>query len=218
MSKYFIILFFLAFEIFFASCVPTPPAKKFSIDNSVSNYIDSTFKESVLIKSSERPEFAFHVANNFDYKKFGINGMDLPYLLNGSIDINHDYVNSYSECYLSKDTIVLLGALVYSSGIVFKILIYGDKYDCQLGLSADDSIYSKRNSKNKLEKEIILDADSSSMALTQKPQFKTGSIIKGKVKLKPELFYQLDSTKIPSPIKADIDIIFDAPIGEKEKD
>ena len=143
--------------------------------------------------------------------------MDLAYFLKGdSYEQSDQYVNSMTQCYLSKDTIVLVGGLFYESGVGFRITIFGDKFDTQLFLTAADKIYSKTNNKKDLEKEIIQNADSLSMTLTQNPIFKIGSIIKGKLKLKSTPFYQLDKDNVLFKIDPEFDIIFDIKITEKE--
>ena len=191
--------------------------QKYKIDQTISKSIDSTFKENVLFDSPIKSEFSFHVANTFDYEKFEPNGMDLSYFLKGdSYESTDLYVNSMTQCYLSKDTIVLVGGLFYESGVGFRITIFGDKFDTQLFLTSADKIYSRTNNKKDLEKEIIQDADSLSMILTQKPIFKIGSTIKGKIKLKSKPFYQLDKDNVLFKIDPKFDIIFDIKINEKE--
>jgi len=145
--------------------------------------------------------------------------MDLSYFLKGdSYEPSDQYVNSMTQCYLSKDTIVLVGGLFYESGVGFRITILGDKFNTQLLLTAADKIYSKTNDKKDLEKEIIQDTDSVSMTLTQKPTFKIGSTIKGKLKLKSKPFYQLDKDNVLFKIDPKFDIIFDIKINEKDKE
>jgi hypothetical protein len=191
--------------------------QKYKIDQTISKSIDSTFKENVLFDSPIKSEFSFHVANTFDYEKFEPNGMDLSYFLKGdSYESTDQYVNSMTQCYLSKDTIVLVGGLFYESGVGFRITIFGDKFDTQLFLTSADKIYSRTNNKKDLEKEIIQDADSLSMILTQKPIFKIGSTIKGNIKLKSKPFYQLDKDNVLFKIESKFDIIFDIKINEKE--
>jgi hypothetical protein len=205
----------LTIVFLFASC--SSKGQKYRIDQNISKSIDSTFKENVLFDSPIKSEFSFHVANTFDYEKFEQNGMDLSYFLKGdSYESSDQYVNSMTQCYLSKDTIVLVGGLFYESGVGFRITIFGDKFNTQLFLTATDKIYSKTNNKKDLEKEIIQDADSLSMTLTQKPTFKIGSTIKGKLKLKSKPIYQLDKGNALFKIDPKFDIIFDIKINEKE--
>lgn len=143
--------------------------------------------------------------------------MDLSYFLKGdSYESTDQYVNSITQCYLSKDTIVLVGGLFYEPGVGFRITIFGDKFETQLFLTSAEKIYSKTNNKKDLEKEIIQEADSLSMILTQKPIFKIGSTIKGKLKLKSKPFYQLDKDNVLFKIDPKFDIIFDIKINEKE--
>jgi hypothetical protein len=205
----------LTFVQLLASC--SSKGQKYKIDQTISKSIDSTFKENVLFDSPIKSEFSFHVANTFDYEKFEPNGMDLSYFLKGdSYESTDQYVNSMTQCYLSKDTIVLVGGLFYESGVGFRITIFGDEFDSQLFLTSADKIYSKTNNKKDLEREIIQNADSLSMTLTQKPIFKIGSIIKGKLKLKSTPFYQLDKDKLLFKLDPKFDIIFDIKINEKE--
>ena len=205
----------LTLVLLLASCSST--GQKFKIHPTISTSIDSTFKENVLFDSPIKSEFSFHVVKTFDFEKFEQNGMDLAYFLKGdSYEQSDQYVNSMTQCYLSKDTIVLVGGLFYESGVGFRITIFGDKFDTQLFLTAADKIYSKTNNKKDLEKEIIQNADSLSMTLTQNPIFKIGSIIKGKLKLKSTPFYQLDKDNVLFKIDPEFDIIFDIKITEKE--
>ena len=211
-------IFFISTLIFFlTSC--SSNGQRFKIDGTISNSIDSTFKENVLFDSPIKSEFSFHVIKTFDYEKFNQGEMDLPYFLEGdSHEQSDQYVNSITRCYLSKDTIVLVGGLFYESGIGFRITIFDDRFNSQLLLTASDEIYSKTEKKDDLTKEIILNSDSLSMTLTQKPVYKNGSVLKGKLKVKAHPFYQLDKDNKLFKIKPEFDIIFDTKIKEKEKD
>jgi len=192
---------------------------KFKIDNTISNSIDSIFKENILFDTPLKPEFSFHVVKTFDYERFKQKGMDLAYFLEGdSYEPSDQYINSITKCYLSKDTIVLFGGLFYESGIGFRITIFNDKFNSQLFLSATDKIYSKTERKGDLEKEIILNSDTLSMTLTQKPVFKIGNTLKGKIKIKTQPYYQLDKDNILFKIKPKFDIIFDTKIRKEGED
>ena len=211
-------IFFIPTLIFIlTSC--SSSGQKFKIDPTISNSIDSTFKENVLFNSPIKSEFSFHVIKTFDYERFNQGGMDLPYFLKGdSYEPSDQYVNSITQCYLSKDTIVLVGGLFYESGIGFRITIFGDRFNSQLLLTATDEIYSKTEKKGDLTKEVILNSDTLSMTLTQKPVSKNRSILKGKLKVKTQAFYQLDKDNKLFKIKPEFDIIFDTKIKEQEKD
>jgi hypothetical protein len=211
-------IFFISTLIFsLASC--SSKGQKFKIDNSISHSIDSTFKANILFDSPIKPEFSFHVRKTFDFEKFGQNGMDLAYFLKAdSYNSTDVYSSSITECNLNKDTIVLVGGLFYNSGIAFRITIFGDNFNSQLLLTETEKVYSKTNNKDNLEKEIILNSDSLSMTLTQKPIFKIGNSVKGKIKIKSDPFYQLDKDSVLFKIIPEFDIIFDTKIKEKEKD
>ena len=214
MTRIFITVFV---SICLASC--SSKEQTFKIDNSISKNIDSIFKANILFDSPIKPEFSFHVVNTFDYKKFGKNGMDLAYFLEAdSYNSTDVYVSSITQCNLSKDTIVLVGGLFYGSGIGFRITLFNDKYDYQFYLVSTDKIYSPTGNKSDLAKEIFLNSDSSSMTLTQKPNLKIGSVVKGSMKIKPHPFYQLDSSNFLIKINPEFDIIFDTKISEMEKD
>jgi len=211
------IIFFISTLVLVLSC--SLKGQKLKIDNSISNSIDSTFKANILFESPIKPEFSFHVRKTFDYERLGQNGMDLAYFLKAdSYNTTDVYVSSITECNLNKDTIVLVGGLFYNSGIAFRITIFGDKFNSQLLLTETENVYSKTNKKIDLVKEVILNSDSLSMTLTQKPIFKIGNPIKGKIKIKSEKFYQLDKDGILYKINPEFDIIFDTKIKEKEKD
>jgi len=211
------VLFISTLIFLLVSC--SSKGQKFKIDNSISNSIDSTFKENILFDSPIKQEFSFHVVKNFDYERFKENGMDLSYILRGdSFEPSDQYVNSITECYLSKDTIVLVGGLFYESGIGFSIKVFDDKINSQFILTATEKIYSKTEQKNDLVKEITLNSDTLSMTLTQQPVYKNGSLLKGKLKLKTQPFYQLDKDNILVKIKPEFDIIFDTKVEEKEID
>ncbi len=171
-----------------------------------------------MLSSAVKPEFAFHVINTFDFEKFGNNGMDLAYILKANKNGGDEYVNSFAGCYLEKDSIILIGGLAYSSGIIFRITIVGDTYNCEVGLEAEKNIYAKDVSKGSLLKEITLKADSTLMIVSEKPKPQIGSIIKGKLKIKAQPFYQLDSNQKAVKIFPEFEIIFDTKVGEKEKD
>lgn len=211
-------LFFIPTLIFILiSC--SSNGQRFKIDPTISNSIDSIFKEKVLFKSPVKSEFSFHVVKTFDYEKFNQGGMDLPYFLKGDSYAESDqYVNSIAQCYLSKDTIVLVGGLFYNSGIGFRITIFDDRFYSQLILTATEEIYSKTDKKDDLTKEIILNSDSLSMTLTQKPVYKNGSVVKGKLKIKSQPFYQLDRDNKLFKIKPEFDIVFDTKVKEMERD
>ena len=196
----------------------TSKGHKFKIDSSISNSIDSIFEANELNNTPIKPDFSFHVVKTFDYNQFGQNGMDLAYFLQADDYNSTDvYVNSITECFLSKGTIVLVGGLFSGSGIGFKITIYENKCDAKLFVTSTDKIYSKTENKKDLEKEMIVKSDSLSMTLTQKPDFKIGSSIKGKIKIKSAPFYQLDKQNVLFKINPQFDVIFDTKIKEREK-
>ena len=95
---------------------------------------------------------------------------------------------------------------------------FDDSFNSQLLLTATDKVYSKTEKKVDLAKEIILNSDTLSMTLTQKPVYKNGSILKGKLKVKAQPFYQLDKDNSLFKIRPEFDIIFDTKVKEKEKD
>jgi len=192
--------------------------QKFKIDNSASVGIDSIFKANGLLDTSIKHGFSFHIKKTFDYERFGQNNMDLAYFLKrASYKPTEVYISSMSDCYLSKDTIILIGVMADKGGIGFRISIFDDKYNSQLRLIAVEKIYSKTEKKNDLQEDIFLNPDIISLTLTEKPKFKTGSSLKGKMAVKYEPFYQVDSFKMLSKISPQFDIIFDTEIHAEKK-
>jgi hypothetical protein len=187
--------------------------QQFKVDNSVSLTIDSISKANMIFESSLNPKFSFHVKKTFEYERFGQNGMDLAYFLKASSDkLTEVYVSGMSECYLDKDTINLMGILGYESRMGLIISIFGDTFNSQLRLIAAGKIYSKTEKKSDLQDDIILNSDSISLTLTEKPKFISGSNLKGKMDVKFEPFYQVDSSNRLSKITPELSIIFDTEI------
>ena len=198
--------------IFFAGC--TPKAPTYTIDNSISRTIDSIFQANTLFHSALKPEFAFHTIKTFDYDKFEGDEMDLAYLLRTDSVFENEYVNSSAECYLDKDSIIVVGVLAYGSGIGFKIKIFGNSYTCETSLLSEEKVYVK-NTGSLLDKEIMLKAEESSMTLSANPKFTIGSAIKGRLALQTEPFFQVGKDQKPFKIFGKFDIIFDTEIKER---
>lgn len=208
MIKQFIISFIISLLV---SC--SSEKQKFKIDDSISFTIDSISKANVFFDDSAKPGFLFRVKKTFDYKKFGQNDMDLAYFLKANSDKSTEaYIETGTECYLDKDTINLTAVLVRESGIGFIISIFDDKFNSHVRLIATKKIYSKTERKSDLQDDIILNSDSIALTLTEKPKFKIGSRLKGKMEVKFEPFYQVDSSNRLLKIVPQFDIIFDTEI------
>ncbi len=192
--------------------------QSFQIDHTISENIDSIFKANVLLDSPIKAEFSFHVVKTFDPERFGEHGMDLAYFLKGDgFQPTDQYVSSITRCYLSKDTIVLMGGLFYESGIGFRITIFNDNFDSQLYLVSSEKIYSKTDKKNGFGKEIFVNSDAAVMTLVQKPNFIIGSTLKGKLAIRSESFYQLDKDLVPFKLKPEFEIIFDTKVKDENE-
>jgi hypothetical protein len=202
--KTFIVSFIISSLV---SC--SPQKQKFKVDNSISPGIDSIFKVYGVFDSSSERGILFHVKRTFDYERFAKNPTDLAYFLKADTSKSTEvYVGGGSECHLDKDTITLIAILNYEYTIGLKISIFDDKFNSQLRLIATEKIYSKSEKKNYLQEEIILNPDSISLILTGNPNFKTGSRLKGKMEVKFEPFYQIDSSNRLSKIDPQFKIIF----------
>ncbi|MBX9784575.1 MAG: hypothetical protein K2X48_14895 [Chitinophagaceae bacterium] len=196
----------------FISC--SPQNQQYKIDDSVSPTVDSIFKaNNILFYNSLNPKFLFHIKNTFDYEKFEDNGEDLAYILKTSSEKSKEaYLNGMSECTLKKDTINLTLILSYQSRAGILLSIFDDKFTSQLRLIGTEKIYSKTERKSDLRSEIILNPDNISLTLVEKPRFKSGKKIKGKMDVKFEPFYQLDRSNRLTKINPEFIIIFDSEI------
>lgn len=205
MKKSFIVSSFVSLLV---SC--SLHKQKFKVDNSISHGIDSIFKLHGVFDSSSTRGLFFHIKRTFDYERFRQNTTDLAYFLKADTSKSTEvYVGGGSECHLNKDTISLIAILNYENTIGLRISIFDDKFNSQLRLIATEKIYSKSEEKNYLQEEIILNPDSISLILTENPNFKTGSRLKGKMEVKFEPFYQVDSSNRLSKIDPCFKIIFD---------
>jgi hypothetical protein len=202
---------------FFLSC--STQQQKFNIDKSISPAIDSIFKANALFDIPITNGFSFRLKRTIDFEKFGQNGMDLAHLAKADSNWPMDvYVNSMTECYLDKDSIILIGVLDdQKAGIGITLSIFTDKFNSRLRLIGNGKIYSKTGKKNDLQEDIILNPDSISLTLTERPTFNIGSELKGKMEVKYESFYLLDSAAMLSKISPRFDILFDTEIMDWKK-
>jgi hypothetical protein len=209
LTRIFIIIIFISLLV---SC--SSPKQKFKIDNTISSVIDSIFNNAYpFFAFSKNSGCLVHVKNTFDYERFGQNSRDLVYFLKAdSNKATGGYVKSMFECFLNKDTIDLTVILSYESNVAFKISIFDDKVNSRLRLIAAEKIYSKTEKKNDLQNDLILNSESTFLTLTEKPKFKPGSTLKGKMEVKFEPFYQVDISGRLSKIAPQFDIIFDTEV------
>jgi hypothetical protein len=205
--------FIISFIILLFVCCSSKK-QKFKIDSSVSPRIDSIFNADESIDSSSRSIFSFHIKRTFDFERFGQHDRDLAYFLKKEKYKSKEvYISCRPEGFLDKDTIDLTAVIINEGGIGFLISIFDDKFDSKFRLIATSKIYSKTEEKKDLRDDIILNADSISLTLTEKPTYKTGSRLKGKMEVKYESFYQLDSSDKLSKIEPRFNIIFDTEVN-----
>lgn len=193
------------------SCAPQK--QKFKVNNSISPAIDSIFKVHGVFDSSLQRGLLFHVKKTFDHERFAENPTGLAYLL--KVDTSRStefYTSGMSEFHLNKDTVAIIAVLNYEGTIGLIVSIFDGKFDSQLRLVAAEKIYAKSQEKSYLQDEIILKPVSSSLVLTENPDFKSGSRVKGKMEVKFEPFYQVDSSGRLSKIDPQFKIIFDKEI------
>lgn len=210
-NKLKLVTVFIASSIISLLVSCSPQKQKFKVDNSISSHIDSIYKVHQEFDSDRR--LLLQLKRTFDYKRFGQSRTDLAYLLKAdSSQSTEKYLAGGSQCYVNKDTLELIGILNNEFTIALIVLIFDDEFDAQLRLTATENIYSETEKESDLQSAITLNPDNISLILTEKPKFKSGSSLKGKMDVKFKPFYQVDSSNRLSKISPQFSFIFDTEI------
>jgi hypothetical protein len=196
---------------FLVSCLPNK--QNFKIDKSISPTIDSIFKANVLFDDSVKRGVLFQVRNTFDYGMLGQSDMDWSYFLRANSDKPAKaFMEMGSECYLNNDTITLTAVLAQEVSLGIQLLVFDNKFNSQARLIATKKIYSKTEREDDLQNDIVLNPETSALILVERPKLKSGGRLKGRMELKFEPLYQLDSFGTRLKIVPQFDIIFDTEI------
>ncbi|MGC4104148.1 hypothetical protein [Ferruginibacter sp.] len=204
-----------------AICLTACASKKqnYTVDSAAAQTIDSIFKANNAMKDTDMTRFNFYLENTFDAEQFDNNGLDLAYILKGNIsDSIKEYSSAMTKCYLSKDTIVLVGGLFYESGFFVRLTIHNDQCNAQLLLTGSEKIYSLTSRHEDLQKEVMINSDSLSITFTQEPVYKNGSTLKGKMHIKFQPVYELGKEHTLLKIQPQFGVVFDAKVEQLEEE
>lgn len=118
------------------------------------------------------------------------------------------------ECYLSNDTIIFSSGTGFMGGLLFSGIITKDKFETEYYEYTDDNKPYRKSKNEDFKSSIFLSAKHQQLFLSEKPKFKIGEQITGKVNFSSEEFYFKDYRDSLKLKKVDIEAFLTCTLNE----
>ncbi|SFR55352.1 hypothetical protein SAMN04490243_2878 [Robiginitalea myxolifaciens] len=183
----------LFFLVLFSSSVAFSQAssKYYDLDDSILNDLEINKQKDDMAQFSSDGLSYFIFFNN-EIKRFTSPDFPDSPEIETLLDTTSTLMRNVCHCQLKNDTIFVRGGIFYGGGIGYEIKLTKKDFDGKIIIASNSKIYKKSDS-NKYAKEIYLESMKQSLKLYEKPVFRLGSIVRGKVILTSKAYLKKSS-------------------------